>query len=420
MAKIGYKEAGATITYGEVLERAQKSLDHLSHTIIVLDGLIATLSRYSGDTGSNSWEYTALSGRRTQPEGSVPYDVRKDHAGVMQGLAKLRRECAGRYPFAFSALDSKALLNLGCMGAVDLFESDLLSQLKEVRARLSTLLTERRSSFDALNANVLEASTMLPGIMALKDPALSRYLKQDTKSTAALVRDLDEVSDRLSTIRKRNLGKLPASAEEARQVSGDNQAYYDTAVGVTDRGDADQIEAANQITIRSSSSAAIAAISDWSDELLRAQYPISSEFCVEDSTDESPYSSSRDRDTAVALSKARKEKSSEVSKEVAASSGGLVERYSDLLQVPEEEKQEFAQESLDRSLLACQRVLNRLDVPLGRDDDTTRSLAAAGYRDRLSRLRAEARAASSATLKVSLSTKVDALTMAISSALSTD
>lgn len=418
MAEITYKEAGATITYTEVVERAQAAVDHLANTIAVLDSLIAIIGTYSGDTGSNSWEYSTLSGRRLQPEGSVPYDVRRDHDRVLQGLSKLRNECAGRYPRAFEALDSKALLNFGCFGVVDLFESDLASRMREVRVRLATLLVSRKSALDAMVSSVAETSATIPGIMAVKDPALSRYLKQDHKTTSALVRDLDDIADRLDTIRKRNLAKIPSTPQPGQ--ASDNQAFYDTSMGVTDVESQAQLDAANQVVLRSTSSALVASLTDWSGELLRAQYPISSEFCVEDGCDDPPYASTKDSGTAAVLTELRKEKAAASKVEATKSTEGLVERYTEMLQLDEEDKLEYAEAALEKSLLACQRVLNRLDVPLGRDDDTSRSLLAAGFRDRLSKLRAECRAAHSSTLKVSLCSKVDALTITISAALSTD
>lgn len=415
MAELAYKEAGASITYQEVADRAQAAVDHLANTITVLDSLISIISTYSGDTGSNSWEYTALSGRRLQPAGTVAYNVQKDHARVLQGLSKLRKECAGRYPYAFSALDSKALLNFGCFGVLDLFESDLASRMMEVRSRLSTLLTQRKLALDALVSAVAETEAMLPGLAAVKDPSLSRYLKQDAKTTAALVRDLDDVRDRLETVRKRNLAKVPETPQAP--TSADSQAFYNTSMGVTDLTNQDQLDSANQITLRSTSSSVVAALTDWSDELLRAQYPISSEFCVEEGDKESPYESTKDRDTAVALTALRKK---QASTDKAAPSGGLVERYSEMQGMSELDKLKYANDALEKSLLSCQKMLNKLDVPLGRDDDTARSLKAAVYRDRLSKFRAEERAAGSSTLKIALCSKVDTLTMSIATALSVD
>jgi hypothetical protein len=230
----------ATVTV--VLERTKEMREYMLGAIHILDRVIHEVESKGGPNG---------------PMYGYP--------GIQRDLKIIKARYSRVYKEEFSSLDEDTLINLGCLGVIDLFESDLLSRLKTTRSRMWIKYSKVVGKINELNNAVQNTDETSTALRAVNDPTLRRYI--DRTSTNA---DLIE-----------NINQATVAWEVAfKPVTG---------------------------------ASVVNLLSRWQDSILNAQYPLSSRFC----SDDQPISQSLDEKAAEEI-KQREQKRAKEQQEAAS------------------------------------------------------------------------------------------------------
>ena len=237
------------------------------------------------------------------------------YEGIQRDLLIIRKRYASIYKEEFKSLDDKSLANFGCLGVLDLFESDLLSRLKTTRERMWAKYAKVLEKIKTLNDTVANTAEVSAASNAVKDPTLRRYLDQTTRDSdliASLDQDAADWRTNNVTLYKK---KAPSDAFDALFTGDSHKPGY--------------------------AMRAVDALSRWQDSILNAQYPLSSHFCSESA----PVSSSLEEKAA----EERKQQADARSKEQTERQKAFMSSSTDL------------SERIKGIVRECQELINKVD-----------------------------------------------------------
>ena len=180
-----------------------------------------------------------------------------DYQSVQEGLKKLKEKYQKVYPKEFSYLDDETIINMGCLGVIDLFQSDLLTRMEEVRSRLFAKYNRNLKKLNDLNDAIARTPEYDSATKIASDPRMSRYVDQSTKAEDLLATLEDEKE---AWVANHQSSYVESTLDFWRKASGGTQG--------------DKVK--NVFPGKS----VIDSFSDSTSELLHAQYPLSSTTCA--------------------------------------------------------------------------------------------------------------------------------------------
>ncbi len=184
-------------------------------------------------------------------------NVVDDYKIVQEGLTKLKEKYQKVYPKEFAYLDDDTIVNMGCLGVIDLFQSDLLTRMEEVRSRLFAKYNKNLKKLNDLNDAIARTPEFNSASAVASDPRMSRYIDQTTKA-----------EDLLSTLD--NEKETWIANHQSSYVEG-TLDYWNRASGDTQGDNVKKVVPGKSV---------IDSFSDSTSELLHAQYPLSSSTCT--------------------------------------------------------------------------------------------------------------------------------------------
>ena len=220
----------------DVATSCKKVLDHMNDCIWSLKTLLSHIEKQTAPPSPDGYV--------PKPKGSVNYnDITSSDAKIRFYLKYLRERYADVYKEEFKYLDKKSLLDFGCLGALDIMQSDLQSRVYDV---LMAMKYRRSKGIQALKdytrAGLDANPQVLIGLGVLKDYRMSRYIESKTTEKG------------VSSSKKEKSAENSSVAENNMLAE---KGYK--AMGV--------------------SAAELSPVDGLAESILHAQYPLSYKFC---------------------------------------------------------------------------------------------------------------------------------------------